>query len=198
MSPRGVSRCGEDNAAPGADFSEHSVCRCRRVTVRSTPASDLLLQPEVPLMRIAHPAARSSPSSVLAAGRPPSSSGARRRRRRADAVRPVLREEQHPLRHVRVAHLHHRPLRDLLLPGARTASRAGRRLRGKRLSADQRRPEARPAVQGSADSVQDAQRVRAGERRPGGRTGRRRRVRRAGPPADGDADRRSARIGSTA
>ena len=43
-----------------------------------------------------------------------------------DRLHPVLREEPHPLRHVPVAHLHHRSLRDLLLPGARTASRTGR------------------------------------------------------------------------
>ena len=78
---------------------------------------------------------------------------------------PVLRQEQHPLRQLRVAHLHDRPLRDLLLPGDRAAPRARRGLRRERLSADQRRPEARPAVQGAADPVQDAQRVRAAERR---------------------------------
>ena len=93
------------------------------------------------------------------------SCGHAERRRGADAVGPVLRQEQHPLRQVRVAHLHDRPLRDLLLPGDRAASRAGRRLRRERLPADQRRPEARPVVQGAADPVQDAQRVRAGERR---------------------------------
>ena len=65
--------------------------------------------------------------------------------RRADAVRPVLREEQNPLRQLRVAHLPDGPLRNLLLPGARTAPRAHRRLRGERVSADQRRLEARPA-----------------------------------------------------
>ena len=111
---------------------------------------------------------------------------------RADAVRPVLRQEQHPLRQLRVAHLHDRPLRDLLLPGARAAPRAHRRLRGERVSADQRRPEARPAVQGAADPVQDAQRVRAAERHSRRGAGRRRRVRRAVPPAHGAADRRAA------
>ncbi len=40
-----------------------------------------------------------------------------------------------------------------------------RRLRRERLPADQRRPEARPVVQGAADPVQDPQRVRAGEHR---------------------------------
>ena len=49
----------------------------------------------------------------------------------------------------------------------------------------------------SADPVQDAQRVRAGKHLRAG-DGRRRRVRRAGAPAHGHADRRAARIGSTA
>ena len=48
------------------------------------------------------------------------------------------------------------------------------------------------AVQGAADPVQDAQRVRAAERRARRRAGRRRRVRRADPRPDGDADRRAA------
>ena len=111
---------------------------------------------------------------------------------RPDAVRPVLRQEQHPLRQLRLADLHDRSLRDLLLPRDRAAPRAGRRLRRERVSADQRRPEARPVVQGAADPVQDPQRVRAAERRPRRGAGRRRRVRRAVPPPHAAADRRSA------
>ena len=79
-----------------------------------------------------------------------------RRRERADAVRAVLRQEPDPVRQLQVAHLHDRPLRDLLLPRDRAAPRAGRRLRRERLPAGQLRPEARPGVQGAADPVQDA------------------------------------------
>ena len=79
----------------------------------------------------------------------------------------------------RVAHLHDRSLRDLLLPRDRAAPRAGRRLRRERVSARQLRPEARPRVQGAAHPLQDEQRVPAAERHPGRRAGRRRRVRRA-------------------
>ncbi len=115
------------------------------------------------------------------------------RHRRANPVRPVLREEQHPLRQVRLAHLHDGPLRDLLLPRARAAHRTRGRLRRERLSADQRRPQARPLDEGAADPLQDAQRVRAGERRPERRPGRRRRLRRTDAAPHGDADRRAAR-----
>ena len=83
-----------------------------------------------------------------------------------DRVLSVLQQEQHPLRPLRLAHLHHRPLRDLLLPRARTAPRTDRELRRERLSAGQLRPAARPLGQGAADPVQDPQRVRAAERHP--------------------------------
>ena len=66
-------------------------------------------------------------------------------------------------------------------------------VRRERVPAGQRRSEARPVVQDAAHPVQDAQRVRAGERRSGRGAGRRRRVRRAEPQPDGHADRRSAR-----
>ena len=99
---------------------------------------------EVPAYAHPRAPARSADASVallvVCARRRP-----RRHRRRANAVRALLRQEQHPLRQVRLAHLHDRPLRDLLLPGARAAPRAGRRLRRERLPADQRGPEARPA-----------------------------------------------------
>ena len=101
-------------------------------------------------------------------------------------------EEPDPLRHVRLAHLHDRPLRDLLLPGDRAAPRAGGRLRRERVPADQRGPEARSRVQGPADPLQDAQRVRAGERHPRRGPGRRRRLRRTDAEPDAAADRRAA------
>ena len=57
---------------------------------------------------------------------------------------------------------------------------------------DQLRAEARPRVQGAADPVPDEQRVPAAERHPRRGAGRRRRVRRADPPAHRDADGRAA------
>ena len=99
-------------------------------------------------MRLTRTALRDEGSgriSLWPAGRGPAARG-------SDAVRPVLREEPDPLRQVRLAHLHDRPLRDLLLPGDRAASRAGRGLRGERVPADQRRPEARPARSRSRSS----------------------------------------------
>ncbi len=113
--------------------------------------------------------------------------------RRADAVRPVLRQEQDPLRQLRVAHLHDRPLRDLLLPGDRAAPRADHQLRRERLPAGQLRPEARPRLQGPARPLQDAERVPAAEHRAERAAGRRARLRRAVPRPHGAADRRAVR-----
>ena len=70
--------------------------------------------------------------------------------RRANALRAVLRQEQDPLRQFRVAHLHDRPFRDLLLPGDQAAPGADHELRGERVSAGQRRPQARSGLQGAA------------------------------------------------
>ena len=172
------------------------VCRRAHVTVRSHAVPSHCRLIEVLLMRMRVPLAvpPGSPVALLVAA------GLRSRepRRGADAVGAVLRQEQHPLRQVRLAHLHDRSLRDLLLPGARAASRAGRRLRRERLPADQRRPEARPVVQGAADPVQDAQRVRAAERRARRGAGRRRRVRRAVPRAHASCRSTIRRTGCTA
>ena len=83
----------------------------------------------------------------------------------ADGLLSVLQQEQHSLRPVRLAHLHDRSLRDLLLPRARAPPGTGRRLRGKRVPESQLRPPPRSVDQGAADPLQDAQRVRAAERR---------------------------------
>ena len=83
--------------------------------------------------------------------------------------------------------------RDLLLPRDRTASRAGGRICRKRVSAGQRRSEARPRVQDSADPLQDQQRVPAAERHSRRGPGRRGRVCRAVPRSHGAAHRRAAR-----
>ena len=136
-----------------------------------------------------------APAGLRSAVLHPSASGrrARRRRIRADALRAVLRQEQDPLQQFRVAHLHDRPLRDLLLPGDRIASRTGHELRRECLPAGQLGPEARPRVQDSARPVQDAERVPAAEHR-GERAARRRpRLRRALPRPHGAADRRAVR-----
>ena len=90
--------------------------------------------------------------------------------------------------------LHHRSLRDLLLPRDRAAPGARRRLRRERVSADQRRSQTRSLLQSAADAVQDAQRVRAAERRgPRRLVGRRRGVRRADERPHAATDRRAAR-----
>src|SRR5688572_24897898 len=78
-------------------------------------------------------------------------SGRRQRlRRRVNAVRAVLRQEQDPLRSVRLAHLCLRSFRDLLLLRARAPSRTDRRVRRKRVSAGQLRSEARSLGEGAA------------------------------------------------
>src|SRR2546428_6282184 len=68
--------------------------------------------PPYALARALAPCPRVSPAPRRPHCRP------RGRRCRANAIRPVFRKEQHPLRQVRLAHLHDRSLRDLLLPGA--------------------------------------------------------------------------------
>ena len=110
-----------------------------------------------------------------------------------DAVRPVLRQEPRPLRQVRLAHLQDGPLRDLLLPGARAASRARRLLRRERLPAHQRRAEARPGRACAAHPLQDGERVPGATTSRGETAGRRAGVRRARAQPDGAADRRAAR-----
>ena len=118
---------------------------------------------------------------------------ARCRRIRPDALRAVFRQEPDPVQQFRVAHLHDRPLRDLLLPGDRAASRARHQLRRERLSAGQLRPEARPRVQGAARPLQDPERVPAAEHRVERAARRRARLRRAVPRSHGAADRRAVR-----
>ena len=106
---------------------------------------------------------------------------------------PVLRQEPDPLRQLQVEDLHDRPLRDLLLPGDRAASRAGRQLRRERLPAGQRGPEARPGPQGADGPLQDAERVPAAEHRAERTARRRARLRRAVSRPHGAADRRAVR-----
>ena len=107
-------------------------------------------------------------------------------------VLPLLRQEPGQVRRLPVAHLHHRPLRDLLLPRCRRAPGADRQLRGERVCPDQRRFDARPREPRSARHLQDAQRIRAAEHHSGGGFRRRRRLRRAVPPADRAPHRRAA------
>ena len=187
VSPKGVGRLrrGEDKGResgvklPGSTFARR---RAARYEVRfvSELWSRGTAHAHAPTARSLQPRGRRS-------------SGVGRRGRRADAVRALLRQEQRPLRHVRVEHLRHRSFRHLLLPGRAKTHRTRRQLRRERVPAGQRGPEARPVVPRAADSLQDAQRVRAGERRSGGISRGRRRVRRAVARPDGAADRRALR-----
>jgi len=167
------------------------VCRVGTRTVRSRTSRWPC--PSVPRVAHAHARSPASSSAGVVAGRPlpRRASG---RGLRAGALRPLFRQEQHPLRQVRVEDLHDRPLRDLLLPADRAASRARGRLRRERLPAGLGRPETRPLVQGAADPVQDAQRVRAAERRAARRVERGRgRLRGADARPDAAADRLAVR-----
>ena len=109
-----------------------------------------------------------------------------------DGIHPLLRQEQGPLRHLRLADLQEPAFRGVLLPGVRAAPLAPHLVPGERLSEAVLGPEARDAGADSGHPVQDPLGVRGDEPLPDLPPRRCPRLRRADPRPAPAADRRAA------